>query len=94
MLQDSEGNAYLRLDSYAPIRLAGLAGYPPTEGPQPSDQIADFSEIPLPDLPYQQAELEPGWYRVSHCYLVARQHENRLLCQLASKDTGKFGLLI
>ena len=55
VLQDDEGNAYLRLVIYAP-----------TEGPQPSDQIEDFREILLPDLPYQQAELEPGWYRVSH----------------------------
>ena len=66
VLQDDEGDAYLRLAGYAPIRLAGLAGYTPTEGPQPSDQIEDFREIPLPDLPYQQAELEPGWYRVAH----------------------------
>ncbi|MDE2741418.1 MAG: hypothetical protein OXI58_07525 [Gemmatimonadota bacterium] len=66
VLQDDEGNAYLRLAGYAPIRLAGLAGYAPTEGPQPSDQIEDFREIPLPDLPYQQAELEPGWSRVAH----------------------------
>ena len=66
VLQDPEGNAYLRLASYAPIRLAGLAGYALHEGPQPSDQIADFSEILLPDLPYQQAELEPGGSRVSH----------------------------
>ena len=66
VLQDPEGNAYLRLASYAPIRLAGLAGYPPTEGPQPADQIADFSEILLPDLPSQQAELEPGGSRAAH----------------------------
>ena len=66
VLQDPEGNAYLRLTSYAPRRLAGLAGYAPTEGPQPSDQIADFSEILLPDLPYQQAELEPGGSRAAH----------------------------
>ena len=66
VLQDPEGNAYLRLTSYAPIRLAGLAGYAPTEGPQPADQIADFSEILLPDLPYQQAELEPGGSRAAH----------------------------
>ncbi len=50
VLQDDEGNAYLRLVSYAS-----------SEGPK---QIEDFSEILLPDLPYQQAELEPGWERV------------------------------
>ena len=55
VLQDDEGNAYLRLVIYAS-----------PEEPQPSDQIEDFREILLPDLPYQQAELEPGWYRVSH----------------------------
>ena len=54
VLQDDEGNAYLRLVSFAP-----------SEGPQPSKQIEDFSEILLPDLPYQQAELEPGWERMS-----------------------------
>ncbi len=54
VLQDSEGNAYLRLVIYAS-----------PEGPQTSDQIEDFRQILLPDLPYQQAELEPGWYRVS-----------------------------
>ena len=53
VLQDDEGNAYLRLVSYAP-----------SEGPQPSKQIEDFSEILLPDLPYQQAELEPGYERI------------------------------
>ena len=54
VLQDDEGNAYLRLAGYAPIRrLAGLTGCAPT-------QVADFSDVPLPDLPYQQAELEPG----------------------------------
>ena len=53
VLQDDEGNAYLRLVSFAP-----------SEGPQPSNQIEDFSEIPLPDLPYQQAELEPGYERM------------------------------
>ena len=51
VLQDDEGNAYLRLYSYAP-----------SEGPQPSDQREDFREILLPDLPYQQEELEPGFY--------------------------------
>ena len=51
VLQDDEGNAYLRLSSYAP-----------SEGPQPSDQLEDFREILLPDLPYQQEELEPGFY--------------------------------
>ena len=55
VLQDYEGNAYLRLVIYAP-----------TEGPQPSDQIEDFWEILLPDLPYQQAELEPNWEIVPH----------------------------
>ena len=53
VLQDDEGNAYLRLVSFAP-----------NEGPQPSKQIEDFSEILLPDLPYQQAELEPGYERI------------------------------
>ena len=53
VLQDDEGNAYLRLVVFAP-----------TEGPYPSNQIEDFSEIPLPDLPYQQAELEPGYERM------------------------------
>ncbi|MYB67960.1 MAG: hypothetical protein F4X75_05610 [Gemmatimonadetes bacterium] len=55
VLQDEEGNAYLRLVIYAS-----------PDGPQSSDQIENFREILLPDLPYQQAELEPGWYRVSH----------------------------
>ena len=32
---------------------------------RPSKQIEDFSEILLPDLPYQQAELEPGWERIA-----------------------------
>ena len=61
VLQDDEDNAYLRLAGYAPIRLAGLV-CASIEGQQPSDQIEDFweREIPLPDLPYQQAELEPG----------------------------------
>ena len=54
VLQDDEGNAYLRIVSFAP-----------SEDPQPSDQIEDFSEILLPDLPYQRAELEPGWFRVA-----------------------------
>ncbi len=54
VLQDDEGNAYLRLVSFAP-----------SKGPQPSKQIEDFSEILLPDLPYQQAELEPGWERIA-----------------------------
>ena len=53
VLQDDEGNAYLRLYSYAP-----------SEGPQPSKQIEGFSDILLPDLPYQQAELEPGYERI------------------------------
>ena len=57
VLQDSEGDAYLRLAIFAP-----------GEVPQPSEQIEDllnridFRVIPLPDLPYQQAELEPGWF--------------------------------
>ena len=55
VLQDDEGNAYLRLVSFAP-----------SEGPQPSDQIEDLWDVPLPDLPYQRAELEPGWYMVAH----------------------------
>ena len=54
VLRDDEGNAYLRLVIYAS-----------PEGPQSSDQIEDFKEILLPDLPYQQAELEPGRYLVS-----------------------------
>ena len=52
VLQDDEGNAYLDLTIYAP-----------SEGPQPSKQIEDFRVILLLDLPYQQAELEPGWHR-------------------------------
>ena len=58
VLQDSEGNAYL----YLVIFTSG-------EWPQPYDRedllnlVEDFREIPLPDLPYQQAELEPGWFR-------------------------------
>ena len=58
VLQDSEGDAYLYLAIFAP-----------GEVPQPSEQIEellnriDFRVIPLPDLPYQQAELEPGWFR-------------------------------
>ena len=65
VLQDDEGNAYLRLAGYAPMRLAGLVGCTPIEGPQPSDHIEGFWDVPLPDLPYQQAELEPGWSRVA-----------------------------
>ena len=58
VLQDSEGDAYLRLAIFAP-----------GEVPQPSEQIEDLlnridsRRIPLPDLPYQQAELEPGQFR-------------------------------
>ena len=58
VLQDSEGDAYLYLAIFAP-----------GEVPQPSEQIEDllnridFRVIPLPDLPYQQAELEPGSFR-------------------------------
>ena len=55
VLQDDEGNAYLRLVIYAS-----------PEGPKSADQVKDFREILLHDLPYQHAELEPGWYRVSH----------------------------
>ena len=57
VLQDSEGHAYLYLATFAP-----------GEVPHPSEQIEDllnridFRVIPLPDLPYQQAELEPGWF--------------------------------
>jgi len=57
VLQDSEGDAYLYLGIFAP-----------GEVPQPSEQIEDllnridFRRIPLPDLPYQQAKLEPGWF--------------------------------
>ena len=54
VLQDSEGNTYLHLAIFAS-----------SEGPQPSDQIEDLWEILLPDLPYQQAELEPGWHRIA-----------------------------
>ena len=58
VLQDSEGDAYLFLAIFAP-----------GEVPQPSEQIEDLlnridvRRIPLPDLPYQQAELEPGQFR-------------------------------
>ena len=58
VLQDSEGDAYLYLAIFAP-----------GEVPQPSEQIEnllnriDFRVIPLPDLPYQQAELESGQFR-------------------------------
>ena len=58
VLQDSEGDAYLYLAIFAP-----------GEVPQPSEQIEDllnwidFRVIPLPDLPYQQADLEPGSFR-------------------------------
>ena len=58
VLQDSEGDAYLYLATFAP-----------GEVPHPSEQIedllnrVDFRVIPLPDLPYQQAELEPGQFR-------------------------------
>ena len=57
VLQDSEGDAYLYLAIFAP-----------GEVPQPSEQIEDllnridFRVIPLPDLPYQQAELESGQF--------------------------------
>ena len=58
VLQDSEGDAYL----YLAIFASG-------EVPQPSEQIEDllnridFRVFPLPDLPYQQADLEPGQFR-------------------------------
>ena len=55
VLQDPEGNAYLRLVRFAP-----------TEGPQLPDQIENSSEILLPDLPDQQAELKPGWSSAAH----------------------------
>ena len=61
VLQDSEGDAYLYLAIFAP-----------GEVPHPSEQIEDllnridFRVIPLPDLPYQQAELEPGWFKAAH----------------------------
>ena len=57
VLQDDEGDAYLYLAIFAP-----------GEVPQRSEQIEDvlnridFRVIPLADLPYQQAELEPGWF--------------------------------
>ena len=57
VLQDSEGDAYLSLSIFAPGEI-----------PQPSEQIEDllnridFRRIPLPDLPYQQAKLEPGQF--------------------------------
>ena len=60
VLRDDEGDAYLRLVIFAP-----------GEVPQPSEQIEDLLNridsrvIPLPDLPYQQADLEPGHYLVS-----------------------------
>ena len=41
-LHHGEGNSYLHLVSFAP-----------TEGPQPSNQIEDFWDILLPDLPSQ-----------------------------------------
>ena len=58
VLQNSEGDAYLYLAIFAP-----------GEVPQPSEPIEDllnridFRRIPLPDLPYQQADLEPGQFR-------------------------------
>jgi hypothetical protein len=50
-LQHGEGNSYLHLVSFAP-----------SEDPQPSDQIEDFWDILLLDLPSQQ--VEPGWSEV------------------------------
>ena len=58
VLQDDEGDAYLYLAIFAP-----------GEVPQPSEPIEDilnridFRVIPLPDLPYQHADLEPGQFR-------------------------------
>ena len=55
--QDSEGDAYLYLAIFAP------GGGPPFDQKEDIlNQIEDFREILLPDLPYQQAELEPGWF--------------------------------
>ena len=57
VLQDSEGDAYLSLAIFAPGEI-----------PRPSEQIEDLlnridsRRIPLPDLPYQQAKLEPGQF--------------------------------
>ncbi len=57
VLQDSEGDAYLSLAIFAPGEI-----------PRPSEQIEDLlnridsRKIPLPDLPYQQAKLEPGQF--------------------------------
>ena len=49
VLQDDEGNAYLRLVVFAP-----------TEGPYPSNQIEDFSEILLPIYPINKLNLNPA----------------------------------
>ena len=55
--QDSEGDAYLFLAIFAP------GGGPPFDQKEDIlNQIEDFREILLPDLPYQQADLEPGWF--------------------------------
>ena len=62
VLQDDEGNAYLHLIFFAP------GEGPPQHSDQIEDwlkKIEDFRTILLPDLPYQQAELEPGWFRVA-----------------------------
>ena len=65
VLQDSEGDAYLSLSIFAPGEI-----------PQPSEQIEDllnridFRRIPLPDLPYQQAKLEPGQFIHDHPWIL------------------------
>jgi len=55
--QDSEGDAYLFLAIFAP------GGGPPFDQKEDIlNQIEDFREILLPDLPYQQVDLKPGWF--------------------------------
>ena len=55
--QDSEGDAYLYLAIFAP------GGGPPFDQKEDIlNQIEDFREILLPDLPYQQVELKSGWF--------------------------------
>ena len=75
VLQDLEGNAYLHLTSYAP-----------TEGPQPSDQMADFSEILLPDLPYQQAEPDPGSEGIAYLYPTWSPDSMRIVFSAANEQ--------
>ena len=78
VLQDSEGDAYLYLAIFAP-----------GEVPQPSEQIEDllnridFRVIPLPDIPYQQTELEPGQFRPAtpEPTWSPDNMKNRLFCQ-------------